>query len=572
MHAVRRSLHISLTRCTRSGLDMKRGPSRNIRSSAPAKAPAVATAAKVKLPPPTPLAAPAAAPAMAPSSMPTDRSHFSALRFQDAPISQASKASIQHEFMTDVQEATLQLGLSGVDLLVQAKTGTGKTAAFLLPAIENLAKQKLPSPNQISILVLSPTRELALQIEKEAKGLLQHHQLAVQSVIGGTNINTETNRIANQRCDILVATPGRLVDHLQSNDLKTRLGNLKTLVLDEADRLLDSGFKPELEKILTFLPNRQQVPRQCMLYSATLSKPIRQIASLYLHPNHKFVSTLHEDEINTHQHVSQSFVIASMEDTLPAALSILRAEMAENLGSFKCMVFCTTARGTSAAAEILAGAGGSTLPPILEIHSRMSQNARGKSAEAFKNAKSAILFSSDVTARGMDFPGVNLVLQMGLPSSAEQYIHRLGRTARAGAGGRGIILLSNAESFFLGTREMSSLPVTRHAPLPPLDRERESVAAAIAALDEQTQQQAYAAWLGFNKMYLRQLKWTPAQLVDEGNKYAREVLGWRETKPPPLMKKAAGMMGLTRVPGLNLVGRLPWDEERPPRGQPKQKR
>ncbi|KAH7910632.1 P-loop containing nucleoside triphosphate hydrolase protein [Hygrophoropsis aurantiaca] len=471
--------------------------------------------------------------------------------------------------MTDVQAATIEFGLSGVDLLVQAKTGTGKTTAFLLPAIENLINQP-PPQNQISIVVLSPTRELALQIEKEAKGLLQNHPLKVQSVIGGTNMKTESNRLSAGQCDILVATPGRLIDHLQNGALKQRVQCLQTLVLDEADRLLDQGFKPELEKILTFLPNRQQVPRQCMLYSATLSQPIKQIASLYLHPNHQFVSTLRDDEVNTHQHVPQSFVIVPIEDSLPAVLAILKEEIATNGDSAKCMVFCTTARGTSVAATVLANAGGSDLPPVYEIQSRMSQSARSKNAEAFKSAKSAILFSSDVTARGMDFPGVTLVLQIGLPSSAEQYIHRLGRTARAGAGGRGIILLSNAESFFLGGREMNKLPITRHTPLPPLERGR--VATALASLDEQTQQQAYAAWLGFNKSFLRQFKWTSQRFVEEGNKYAREVLGWLDANPPPISKKSVGMMGLKHCPGLNVVDRLPWDTEKAARKpQPRKK-
>ncbi|EGN96192.1 hypothetical protein SERLA73DRAFT_94250 [Serpula lacrymans var. lacrymans S7.3] len=488
-------------------------------------------------------------------AMDTSRTHLSTMRFRDAPISNASKAGIKHEFLTDVQEATLKLGLSGIDLLVQAKTGTGKTVAFLLPAIERLEKQNLPQ-DKISILVISPTRELALQIEKEARDLIAHRQLCVQNAIGGTNINKEKSRIFSQRCDILVATPGRLIDHLQSNNLKPRLSNLQTLILDEADRLLDQGFKRDLETIFSFLPDRRHVPRQCMLYSATLSQEIKQIASLYLHSNHKFVSTLTEGETNTHKHAAQFYAIAPMSDIHPATISILLSDAAAHPGSSKTIIFCTTARATAFAAEVARQAGGSQMPQVFEIHSRMSQNARIKSADAFKSATSAVLFSSDVTARGMDFPGVTLVLQVGLPSSAEQYIHRLGRTARAGAGGRGILLLSPPETYFLAKREMSALPITPYTSTLSLDELRTVTNTVTTGLDPKIKGQTYAAWLGFYKSYCKPMKWSPAQLVIEANKYAREVLGWEGKLPPPLARRTVGMMGLKGVPGLNIVAKL----------------
>ncbi|OJA15702.1 hypothetical protein AZE42_08694 [Rhizopogon vesiculosus] len=475
-----------------------------------------------------------------------DRKHFTSKRFADAPISEHSKAGIKHEFLTDVQDATLERALSGIDLLVQAKTGTGKTTAFLLPAIERLVSSPSTSSNVGQILVLAPTRELALQIEEEAKSLLAHHPYGVQSVIGGTNINTEKNRLSSPtaRSDILIATPGRLLDHLTSGlTLRPRV-----LVLDEADRLLDQGFRKDLERI---------------------------IAKLYLDPNYKFISTLHEDEINTHEHVPQSYLITPLERTLPTLISLLK-----HAGPLaKTMLFCTTARGTAVVASVLqqvsASKAGPLLPPIFEIHSRMSQSARTRAAQAFRDAPDgAVLVTSDVTARGMDFPGVTYIIQLSLPTSPAQYIHRLGRTARAGAGGEGILILMPDEQFFLRLPEIASLPLTPYTKL-------EHIGDPIFELDERAIGQAYAAWLGFYKSWLKPLRWTPTELVKQGAVWARS-LGWRGVTesnagsgtsgvgrgqrgggnevlswtPPPIAKRTVGMMGLRGTPGLNVVDRL----------------
>ncbi|KAG8217255.1 P-loop containing nucleoside triphosphate hydrolase protein [Butyriboletus roseoflavus] len=463
--------------------------------------------------------------------------------------------------MSDVQEATLELGLSGVDLVVQAKTGTGKTMAFLLPAIEQLAKKPVPRGGTVSILVLSPTRELAMQIQKEANTLVPNHPFRVQALIGGTSIGMQKQRLSTRRCDIIVATPGRLLDLLQSTDLAEKLHPIQTIVLDEADRLLDIGFKDTLSSILKYLPNRDQNPRQCMLYSATLSRDVKEIATLYLTPDHKFVSTLAENEVNTHEHgtalycnllraclifsyqVPQTCVTTPISDSMKATLAVLRDDVAEHGNSSKAMVFCTTAWGTAATAKLLGDAGHGTLPPVYEIHSRMTQNRRLAVAQDFKRARSGILVTSDVTARGMDFPGVTLVVQVGLPSSSEQYIHRLGRTARAGRSGKGVIILSPHESGFLKSPDMQALPIQPHPELQlsPL---------ATAELDKTLQIQAYSAWLGFNAQYIRQMFRSRQQYVNEANKYARDVLGWADGTPP-LSPKTARNLGIHGLDGVN---------------------
>ncbi|KIJ17129.1 hypothetical protein PAXINDRAFT_9980 [Paxillus involutus ATCC 200175] len=485
----------------------------------------------------------------------TNQSHFTSMRFADAPISEKSKMAIQHQYLTDVQEATLELGLSGVDLLVQAKTGTGKTAAFLLPAIERLAKRRLPPSGNVSILVLSPTRELAMQIQKEADGLVRTHPFSVQSVIGGSDINQQKRKLATQRCDILVATPGRLLDLLESTDLSRKLHGIQTLVLDEADRLLDQGFMPTLKSIFNFLPNREENPRQCMLYSATLSEDIKKVAALYLTPKYEFVSTLGEDEVNTHQHVPQTFVTVPISDTIKATVGILQEDVAEHGNRSKSMVFCTTAMGTSATAQLLKKAGYGTLPQVFEIHSRMTQSKRLWTAQKFKAATNAILVTSDVTARGMDFPGVTLVLQVGLPASSEQYIHRLGRTARAGRSGKGTIILTPSESAFLRSPEMRPIPIQAHPPL-----QLPSVPASD--LDKKLQIQAYGAWLGFNTAFIRMMGVTKQKFVDEANRYAWDVLGWADKHvPPPIARRTAQVIGIGSVKGINVVSRVEYPED-----------
>ncbi|OAX37189.1 DEAD-domain-containing protein [Rhizopogon vinicolor AM-OR11-026] len=505
-----------------------------------------------------------------------DRKHFTSKRFAEAPISERSKAGIRHKFLMDVQDARREHVLSGIDLLVQAKPGTGKTMAFLLPAIERLVSSRSTPSNVGEILVLAPTWELALQIEEEAKSLLVHHPMySAQSVIGGTNINTEKTRLSSPtaRHGILVATPGRLLDHLTSGlTLRPSL-----LVLDEADRLLDQGFRKDLERIIGFLPEKLGTTRQCMLFSATFDKSIQVIAKLYLDPNYKFISTLHEDEINTHEHVPQSYLITPLEQTLPTLVSLLK-----HLGPrAKIMLFCTTARGTAVVASVLqqvsASEAGPRLPSIHQIHSDMPQSARACASQIFRDALKGMVVTSDVTARGMDFPGVTHIIQLSLPTSPAQYIHRLGRTARAGAGSEGILILMPNEEFFLELPEIASLPLTPYT-------KPEHVGELKFELKLRVIRQAYEAWLGFYEPWLWCLRWTPVKLVEQGAVWAR-CLGWRgvaESRrgsgtpgigrvqnggtedndkvlswtPPPIAMCSVEKMGLKGTPGLNVVDRV----------------
>ncbi|GAA5905032.1 hypothetical protein JCM6882_002423 [Rhodosporidiobolus microsporus] len=452
---------------------------------------------------------------------------FSDVKFEDflarGEISQATMAGINaggYVSCTHVQAETLPVILTGLDVLAQAKTGTGKTLGFLVPSIERLLRSpQQPPKGQISVLVLSPTRELAIQIEDSARTLLSGTPYKVQHVVGGTNMGGETRRLNQERCDFLIATPGRLLDHLENSTLRPKLASLKSLILDEADRLLEAGFRRELEKIIAHLPQRQSVPRQTLLFSATIPQQVHQLSSLALLPNHRFISTIPPDEENTHEHVEQLVLTPpSLFDLFPTMLAVLRAELAQHGGVLKAMVFLPTARATGLVAQLMKRTSGFREQGVdfYEIHSRKSQSQRNAAAEAFKNAKGGIMLSSDVTARGMDFPNVTTVLQVGLPASPEQYIHRLGRTARAGSstassGGRGILLLAPFETFFLRKPLIRSLPLKAH-PLaqsslatasPEMAAAREELKRASAAIGEEEKGQFYSASLGFYKAVLR---------------------------------------------------------------------
>ncbi|KAJ3246918.1 hypothetical protein HDU77_008749 [Chytriomyces hyalinus] len=511
--------------------------------------------------------------------------HLSETRFQDLvaqgvicpPTGRALKEEIGHEFLTLVQDRTILEILDGNDCLAQAKTGTGKTLGFLIPSIERLyrtcfkdpsARPVLPHANSVSILVISPTRELAQQITVEAEQLVKFLPFQVQCVIGGTNMTSEARRLnaEGQRCDILVATPGRLLDHLEnSGTQKAACANLKVLIFDEADRLLEEGFKREIDKIIAYLPPAKLSNRQTLLFSATIPPSVHQIAKTALLPNFKFITTIAEYESSTHEHVPQFHMVVDMCDLLHVSYSLVRKLFSVTPKPQlhpKIIFFFPTARATQLFAELLVAmlpTFAQPRPQIFEIHSRKSQSARTKATDAFRGIDNAvcgsILVSSDVSARGMDFPNVSHVIQVGAPSSREQYIHRLGRTARAGSAGVGILILAEFERFFL-TRTLKDLNLTEYPGLQAFVNDQGNAGLVMQGLQnvsEETKSMAYAAWLGFYNSLLKEIRWRGGkdELVTEANRYAIGCLGCAVV--PGISKKTVGKMGLKGVPGLTLV-------------------
>ena len=480
--------------------------------------------------------------------------HTSDKEFQSLAISEPSKRALaevfKYQFMTVVQAETLPVILAGRDCLAKAKTGTGKTLAFLIPAIEKLPGWRASETQRhIPILVLSPNRELAAQIGAEAEQLLRFHpNKRVVCVVGGTNINTEKNSLDRGNVAVLVATPGRLIDHFESTrGFQQSLSGISTFVLDEADQLLDMGFKPALDRILGFLPPSSL--RQTLLFSATVPPAVKQIADVFLRRGYSYVDTVGEEAEQTHLHVQQHLTSVSMDDMNAALLSMLSQQLLTP--NLKFIVFFTTARMAGFEADLF-----ETLRlPVLQIHSRMSQNARTRTSDQFRTGTNLILFSSDVSARGLDYPDVTYVLQVGFTEKS-QYIHRLGRTARAGREGSGMLLLHDFEENAM-RRELSGLPLEKiDASALQMDACRARVSAALGEVGRNADlrtaaEQSYQAWLGYYNGKLRVLNWSKDTLVDRANYYSR-TLGLSQI--PALQKKTVGKMGLKGVAGLRIVG------------------
>ncbi|KAI1207917.1 DEAD-domain-containing protein [Annulohypoxylon truncatum] len=456
---------------------------------------------------------------------------------------------LKFEHMTPVQAATIYPLLKDqCDMLAQAKTGTGKTIAFLLPALQKMIHREARLNGQVSLLVISPTRELAMQIAKEARALLQrlkHFNVCI--AIGGTNKDAEEKKIS-RGCDILIATPGRLHDHLTTEDssVKNRLQSVDTLVLDEADRLLDMGFIDPIKKIIQCLPPRTARKRQGMLFSATVPEHVKKVAQLALSQDYKTISTIAEGELNTHERVPQQLIVANtFSDLGPVLLGALRQER-EIVGhdTFKAIVFAPTARLADFYVEVLEKCPG--LPSVVTIHSRMSQSKRTNVTEQFRKAKSQILIATDVIARGMDFPSVTNVFQVGIPSDKESYVHRLGRTARAGAEGRGTFIVTSHELFF----PRRILKNIKFEEAKPDVSARQEFLGIAKELDADFHEKVYQAWLGFYKSFVKPLGWDSNRLVREANKFAQDGMGTPEV--PSLQKSTVGKMGLKGVAGLNI--------------------
>jgi ATP-dependent RNA helicase MSS116, mitochondrial len=370
-----------------------------------------------------------------------------------------------YESMTEVQSMTINPAMRGIDLVAQAKTGTGKTLAFLVPVFQRLLQsqpeladrrnRRRAASNNVQAIILSPTRELAEQIGVEAQKLAKNTGIVVQTAVGGTRKRESLFKMKREGCDVLVATPGRLHDLLSDEYSGVDAPNLQVMILDEADRMLDVGFSDAISDILDQLPRVEDVDRQTLLFSATIPKDVVHLAkSMVKQDNFEFIQTIRRDEAPTHEKVPQHIVTCNgYENLFPAVLEILstaqkQAQEDSSARPVKAIVFFSNTATVQFAYDIFMSTqlnDRSSGMRMYSIHSKLTQTSRTRNADNFRAAKRAILFSSDVTARGMDFPGVTHVIQVGLPPDRDQYIHRVGRTGRAGADGEGWLILANAE-------------------------------------------------------------------------------------------------------------------------------
>ena len=349
---------------------------------------------------------------------------------------------------TPIQEQAIPTLLTGRDLLGIAQTGTGKTAAFMLPSIDRLtASNKRPQPRTCRMLVLAPTRELASQIAESARAYARFSHLSVATVFGGTSINKNRQDVS-RGVDVLVATPGRLIDLIEQRCLS--LQNVEILVLDEADQMLDLGFIHALKQIVRMLPAR----RQTLFFSATMPKAIKDLADTFLtDPAQVAVTPVASTVERVEQYVT--FVQQAEKQAL-LTMVLERGEID------RALIFTRTKHGADRVVKLLAG----NRIAANAIHGNKSQPQRERALAEFKSGKVRILVATDIAARGIDVSGVSHVINFELPNVAEQYVHRIGRTARAGATGIAIAFCADDERAYLKGIEKLTRQRIEVAPLP----------------------------------------------------------------------------------------------------------
>lgn len=351
-----------------------------------------------------------------------------------------------HE-LTDIQRASIPHALVGRDILGAAKTGSGKTLAFVIPVLELLYRNNWSKMDGLGALILTPTRELALQIFDVLRKVgTKHHNLSAGLVIGGKDVKEEKYRIGGM--NIIIGTPGRVLHHMDET-ANFNCDTLKILVLDEADRILDLGFEKQLNAVLKNLP----ADRQTLLYSATQTKNIKQLARLSL-SNPEVLSVHEEEEQATPDRLEQNYIVCNAEEKLDILWSFIKAHLHK-----KVIVFLSSQKQVRLVFNVFSQMRPGI--PLMHIHGKMNQTKRMGQYYDFSKRPYAIMFATDIAARGLDFHNVHWIIQVDCPESVETYIHRVGRTARYENQGKGTILLLPSELKFLERLESSKIPIKK---------------------------------------------------------------------------------------------------------------
>lgn len=425
--------------------------------------------------------------------------------------------------------------------------------------------RRAASSDDIRAIILSPTRELAEQIGVEARKLAKHTGIIVQTAVGGTKKRESLHKMQREGCTVLVATPGRLHDLLTDPYASVAAPNLQAFVLDEADRMLDVGFSEAIRDIQDQLPRISDVDRQTLLFSATIPRDVVHLAKTMVKTdNFEFVQTISPDETPTHERVPQNLVaVESYENWFPtiveiAEIAMQRAREDREALPFKAIIFFSNTATVEFANSVFRQTRLGNEVPIFDIHSKLSQQQRTRSADAFRRAKSGILISSDVTARGMDFPNVSHVIQVGLPPDRDQYIHRVGRTGRAGAAGEGWLLLAEDEISEARMR-LRDLPIkpnhliesAKHRvgseePSEKVAQYFNEVSAAYSRVPRRAFRAVYNALLG--QRFGRRLQAEDVVLLL--NNWCIKGLGWSADETPAIPAHSARNRGLSGIPGL----------------------
>ncbi|KAE8416983.1 ATP-dependent RNA helicase has1 [Aspergillus pseudocaelatus] len=371
------------------------------------------------------------------------------VKFTELGLSEKTMKGIEgmgFETMTEVQRRTIPPLLAGRDVLGAAKTGSGKTLSFLIPAIEMLSALRFKPRNGTGVVIVSPTRELALQIFGQVRELLAHHSQTYGIVIGGANRRAEAEKLM-KGVNLLVATPGRLLDHLQ-NTQGFVFKNLRTLIIDEADRILEVGFEDEMRQIAKILPSEN---RQTMLFSATQTTKVEDLARISLRPGPLYINVDHRKEHSTVEGLEQGYVICEADKRFLLLFSFLKRNLKK-----KIIVFLSSCNSVKYYGELL----NYIDLPVLDLHGKQKQQKRTNTFFEFCNAKQGTLICTDVAARGLDIPAVDWIIQFDPPDDPRDYIHRVGRTARGSNGkGRSLMFLQPSEVGFLKHLKEARVPV-----------------------------------------------------------------------------------------------------------------
>ena len=354
--------------------------------------------------------------------------HLSDLRFDSLPIQESILAGIRDagfEFCTPIQADTLPIALQGHDVAGQAQTGTGKTAAFLIAAYQRLlAKERDPDkPRQPRLFALAPTRELAIQIANDAEILGKHTGLKIALAYGGTDYEKQRKTLEGG-VDLLIGTPGRIIDYFKQGVFK--LDQVEVAILDEADRMFDLGFIKDIRYLLRRLPDPDK--RLNMLFSATLSQRVMELA--YEHMNEPELIRIEPDKV-TADRVRQAIFFPSNEDKMPLLIGLVR-----EMGEGRIMIFVNMKREAERVQDYLEANGINAAA----ISGDVPQKKRLRMLMDFQAGTLPVLIGTDVASRGLHVPDVHYVINYDLPQDAEDYVHRIGRTARAGASGDAISL------------------------------------------------------------------------------------------------------------------------------------
>lgn len=515
--------------------------------------------------------------------------------------------------MTEIQHKTFEAASSGRDVLGRARTGTGKTLAFLLPAIENsLRLGRVPGPagyveaadedaadggaartGGIATLVLSPTRELAMQIHQQAAVLASshangvdaggrptRHRMRSQVMYGGSSRRDDLKKMEDGAPFVLCATPGRLIDHMENSRVrgtpfKDLIADVSVVVLDEADRCLDMGFRKDMEYILGVNGRRRS---QTLLFSATLPKDLRTIMASHMDRDYLTVDCVHDIDPATHTNarVDQAFVTLppSGDRWIAGLVDLIQDIHATHKTDHKVIVFFPT---TNMCAFFSGIFNKIYRIPALEIHSKKNQTSRTRTSDRFRKRRTGLLFTTDVSARGVDYPDVTHVIQYGSAECRETYIHRLGRTGRAGKKGQGLIIMGSPEEQhqFVGgalqgldvTRDKRAQRVLegaergddgddraeqrRQGNVERLARVRSEVATPGSDL-QKAASHAYKSLLGYHATKTQNLGMTKQQMVNHVNDLARQM-GFAEGKYPALNPKVVQTLKLRGIPGVNVA-------------------